>query len=502
MPIPSLQLVSIPTKSYDGLYWGPWPNGDKPNPNLAGAASDTTSATGALTTGATLAGAATDTVTGAAALSTAIRLAGSASDVTSATGVLPGSTSDIVMYTGATGVLDQAKWPSGNDYSYGGTVALQNTSNVQSGHTYCIECTPSSGSGMGWQQATNWATIPPNGVDISSATWLQFDIKTPSPTVIQVLFHYTRSTGDDIQTSCIVHNVNTVPGVALTANTWGTAKVPLSAVGGLSSYNYYKYLIQQSSAGAFFLDNVKFVAGNIGWVYRGNSTPESGWADASVNATANYAFLPQTLNSGTSGLFSINNPPKPASVFTGSCSGTTLTVSSVTSGSITIGEILCWANNGQPADLSITGGSGTSWTLSATASSGSQLMGTAPPQSSIKAIALTTTAVGGTLKLINSGGYSIALYDYLTFAAIPTKSGYGYQVQLLNTSGAAIGSAVTAASYTPEDQGVQVANFTVYNIPTSAFGSLGTTTIGGISIKDTSSNSTNVIYFDQIGFFS
>lgn len=412
-----------------------------------------------------------------------------------------GPSADLVMYSGATGVLDQSKWPAGNNYSYGGTMNYQSIAQVQAGHTYSLQCVPGSSSGMGWQQATNWATVPPNGVDTSPYTYLQFDIWTSSPSLIKVLFHYTRSTGDDLQTSCVVDNVNFIPGVSLVANTWCTVKIPMSALGNLSSYNYYKFLIQQSSAGAFYLDNVKFVAGNTGWIYRGNPNLEAGWADSNTNATLNYAFLPQTLSPGTSGLFSINNPPKPASVFHGSITGTTLTVSSVVSGSVTVGEILMWANNAAPADLTITGGTGPTYTLSASTSSASQLMGSAPPQSSICCARVTTTAANGQWKMTYAGGYSITPYTTFTFAVIPTKTSYNYYVQFYSTSGLQLGGAVLAGAYTPEDQGVQVQNFTIYNMPLTAFGSLGAT-IGGVSITDASTNTTNVFYPDQVGFYS
>jgi hypothetical protein len=66
---PSRIEISIPTPSYDGLYWGRYPNGNKPT-GLAGAASIIGSGSAALTTQAHLAGAASVSAAVSAALTT------------------------------------------------------------------------------------------------------------------------------------------------------------------------------------------------------------------------------------------------------------------------------------------------------------------------------------------------------------------------------------------------------------------------------------------------
>lgn len=421
---------------------------------------------------------------------------------------------NLLVYSGLTGLLDQTKWPTGaggSDYTYGGTDNYQDTTHVQPGHAYSLALTCNNVFNVGWQQGSNWGQVPPVGVDTSAFTKFQFDIWPINAAGISYGAHYTRATGDDIACSASLDNINGLPGVSLVANQWNTVSVPLSCGGMLSAYNYYKASVQQNctTGQQFWLDNIQFVVGNTSWIYRGEGVPATGWADATpAGASADYTYLPNTATNPTTGissaLYAINNPPKPAAQFTGSVASSTLTVSAVISGTIAVGQSVFYNNNAGPSDLLITSNlGGGQWGLSAAAPTSSINMASGPPQNTIPVIHLTTTVLGGMLKLTYSGGFPLASLDggYLTFGARPSLSGYGYQVQFYDTSGATLGSAVTAASYTPDDHGIATDKFTVYNIPLSAFGSLGAS-IGGISIKDTSSNSANSILFSALGFFT
>jgi hypothetical protein len=108
-----------------------------------------------------------------------------------------------------------------------------------------------------------------------------------------------------------------------------------------------------------------------------------------------------------------------------------------------------------------------------------------------------------------AANFNLSPYNNFTFGAIPTLTGNDYVVQAYNTSGVATGTPVTitagSLTYTPQDfgldSGASQPYYTVYSIPLSALGISGAT-IGGISIKDNSGNSTNTIYLSAIGFWS
>jgi hypothetical protein len=275
-------------------------------------------------------------------------------------------------------------------------------------------------------------------------------------------------------------------------------RIPLCFLGMMSSYNAYKVSIQQITGPTYF-DNVQFVAGNTGWVVSGSSTLESGWVDASTTLTADYAWVPQSLNPGgafdphaTTGLFAINNPPQ-AAEFTGSLSGTTLTVSGVSAGAITAGQYVF--GNGVAADTRIVTGSGATWTVSASSGTvGAESMTAGFTQAQVDALSLSGS---GTWRANYGSGFSLSRYAQFTFGAIPTSSGYEYAVQLYDTSGSAVGSSVNAvgSAYTPNDFGVQSSNFTVYSIPLKAFGSVGSA-IGGVSITVNQKT-----YLSAVGFW-
>jgi hypothetical protein len=412
--------------------------------------------------------------------------------------VTPAALSNFTLY--ANGTLS-SQFPTTTDLSFGCT---RNFSYAGAspppapGSTKSLQVATNTAFGGGYQPGSLWTTIPPNGFDDSPYTQLKFSLYTPNPGSMYVSAHYSRATGNDIGVSTSLTQGSTA--LAVTANTWVTVTTPLSSIGMLGAKNYYKATFGTNAANlTFYLDNIQFIRGNLAWIFQGTGAPAAGWSDASVNATADYTWLPNSLNAG---LYAINNPANAASVFTASCSGTTMTVTALTSGAINLGDSACWQSNlGGSSTPTIVGGSYPIYTLSSSQTVASQPWSSAPAQSKITGIKLTASVVGGTLKL-TTASFALAPYTTFSFGVIPTKSGYGYQVQLYDTSGVATGSAITmGASYRQHDFGVSTGSFTVYNVPLSAFGTLPAN-IGGVSIKETSANAANVTYFSAIGFYS
>jgi len=413
----------------------------------------------------------------------------------------------LVMYSN--GVIDKTRWPTADDYSYGTTPSDDYTDQThpEPGHQYDLFVNASAG----WQQATNWGASQPNGLDVSGYTRLQLDVYPPAGSQIALLAHATRSTGDDLQLNTAVDDLQTVPGVGtFKAGQWNKGvQIPLCYFGLASAFNYYKFAMQNNGTGnaAFYLDNVQFIAGNTAWIYDGDPGVgglASGWVDASTNATASYQFAPGTIRSS---VYAVNNPPR-ASAFMGTVAGTTLTVSGLV-GDVVVGEHLVQFNGAPTLWGTIGSGSGTSWQI--TGSGGnytSTSSSTAWLESDIAIVKLATSAVHGTWHATYTGGFDLAPYTELMFAASPTKTGNSYVVRAYDTSGTATGTPVTIApndlTYTNADRGVAPSGssfYTVYAIPLSALGVSGMT-IGGIGIQDDTSNATNTIYLSAIGFFS
>lgn len=116
---------------------------------------------------------------------------------------------------------------------------------------------------------------------------------------------------------------------------------------------------------------------------------------------------------------------------------------------------------------------------------------------------VTTTAITPSITFTKSGGFSLTGLNRFTFGQLSTKAGYGYSCQFLNTSAVLVGNAVTMASYTLQDFGVQASpqNWTVYDAPLSAFGAIGAT-VGGVRVTETSGNTTNAFYLSAPAFTS
>lgn len=397
------------------------------------------------------------------------------------------------------GVMDITNWPNAQNVSFGCTV--QNYSyatNPKPGHTLSLQLTFSSPSGAsnfggGWQRSSNWGNIPPAGFDASPYTWVKFSIVTPSAADLYVSQHYTRSTGDDIGTATSATQGSSCYST-IVANTWSDVLIPLSSLGGLSSYNMYKCNLPGSGSGPLTiqLDDVQYLPGNTGWIFRGRLTGlESGWTDVST-AGVNYAFLPQTLGSNC---YSINNPPAKASVFTGSVTSGTLTISTLTSGTPALGDAIFYDS---AVKGTLTGGSGLSWTITGSPGNrASTVMGSAPPALSIPAVKMTPTGANQLWKVTHTG-FSVTPYGYFTIGLIPANAASVFKVQVYNTLGSPVGNLVTLSStYTLHNFGTGT-TWTVYNVPFSALGAIGST-IGGISVQESAGS---IWYHSADGFFS
>jgi trimeric autotransporter adhesin len=467
--------------------------------------------------------------------------------------VTPSAGSNLVMY--ANGVLN-ALWPAGQDLSYYGTyppawsvatayvvgnlvsvtgsapsqcyrciinntgatfpgadwVAINfpdnylDTASPQGASTYALALYGiASNPFCGWQQATNWPRPDQggtNGLDVSAYTQLQFDYKPNTGDGTGIQFHYNRSTGNDLGVSTQFSPATLVNIVgAITANAWNTnLRIPLCHLGSLSSYNSYKFGIQRQNAGVSYFDNVQWIQGGTSWIYRGNATLESGWSDTSSNATITYNYSAQNISAS---FYSLNNPGVPMANFTGTMTaGGSLTVSGVTN-AIQIGMWVFGAsvpNTGGVSTCQITGGSGTSWTVSGGANIAAASMTCGFLQTQVGIVRWVPAGTSSFWQRQFSGGFNTTAFPNYTVSLLPTQSGYTYTCQAVNTSGVLIGNSVNMASFTPADNGVSTSHWTVYSIPTASMG-VSNTTIGGIRITDTSGH-TATIYACQDGFWS
>jgi hypothetical protein len=391
------------------------------------------------------------------------------------------------------GVVDTTNFPNANDVSFNITQNTAYATNPKPGHT--LSWQGSCGTfGGALQRSSNWGNIPPAGFDASPYTWVEFWIKIHSSAGLYLSGHYTRSTGDDIAISTSVTQ-GSACFAGITPDTWSyVGPIPLSSLGHLSSFNLYKTNWPGSNVtgDVFQVDDQAWIPGNTGWIFRGRLTGlESGWTDAST-ATVNYSFLPQTLGANC---YSINNPPAKASVFTGSVTSGTLNVTSVASGAIAIGDALFYDS---AVKGTITGGSGTTWTITGSPGNrASTAMGSAPPATAIRAVKMTPAGAGQQWKVTHAG-FDVTPYTYFTIGIIPTNSVSSFQLRFYNPAGVAVGTAVTlSTAHTQHNFGLGT-TWTVYNVPLSAAGAIGSS-IGGVSIQESAGS---VWYHGADGFFS
>lgn len=397
--------------------------------------------------------------------------------------VTPSVGSTLVIYSN--GVWNEALFPSGSPYdlSFSCTETPGYTTNPKPGHTKSLQLIFASPFGGGLQRASKWDLIPAVGVDLSAYTQLKLSILTPSVSSLYASDHYSRASGNDIGTAtAATQNSSCWTGVTL--NAWSDVVIPFSSLGRLSSFNYYKGNQPGSNlALTCQVDDIDFLSGPTGWIFRGRPTGlETGWTDAS-SASPNYSFLPNpTLNVNC---YSINNAPDPAAQFTGSVTAGTLTISALLSGTVRIGDTLFYDAGTKGT---ISGGSGLSWTISGSPGNRASVnMASSTAPGIIPVVAMTPSAANQLWKVTHAG-FNISQYNYFTFGAICPTAGHTYQVQIYDPFGAAIGSPINMSStYTLFDFGNSSASWTVYNIPWGAFGSIGSV-IGGISIKQSLNN--------------
>jgi len=138
---PSRLVVPVRAASFDGRFWGRYPNGDKPDTGavLAADASGRVGAGGQLSSAIRLGAAASDVAAGSGGLSSGIKLGASAQDTASASASLPSSTNPVVSYN-----FDSlSSLPAAFD-TYGGGVI--STEQAYGGSGKSVKCTIGNGA--------------------------------------------------------------------------------------------------------------------------------------------------------------------------------------------------------------------------------------------------------------------------------------------------------------------------------------------------------------------
>lgn len=394
------------------------------------------------------------------------------------------------------GVWDTADFPTGAPYdlSFGVNQNPTFATNPKPGHTQSLQLAFQPTFGGAVQRASKWDLIPAVGKDLSAYTQLKMSILTSASNNLYAGDHYSRATGNDINTATSVTQGSSCWN-GITLNAWSTVTIPFSSLGRLSSFNYYKGNQPGcSTALTLQVDDIIFVAGNTGWIYRSRTSGalESGWTDAST-ATPNYSFIPNpTLNANC---YTINNAPDPAAQFTGSVTGGVLTISVLLSGTVRIGDTLFYDAGTKGT---IASGSGLVWNITGSPGNRSSVnMASSTGPAIMPVVRMTPSATNQIWKATHAG-FSIAPYSNFTFALIK-PSGGTFTVQAYAPGGAAIGSALPMSStYTLFDFGTSTANWTVYNVPWSALGAIGSS-LGGLSVQ----SSVNALwYLCAIGVWS
>jgi len=360
-----------------------------------------------------------------------------------------------------------------------GMTPTDNAANAQSGRSYCLELTGSSYPE--WQPAaTFYDGISPSnygygpfGFNLLPFVALTFAIK-PTSTSYNYYMHMEYpglySGSNDIQANVTLSaqgGWGQVPGFpTLTANVWNTGiQIPLAFFGLMQNPALYKFYIQPQTSGTatFYMDDVGFVTGSTLMIHDGGapttygntscsladeaglcwnhnaSTLLNGFVDSST-ATYNYSFSPTTLTN-------LNFTPSSSGNGCGSANGL--------------------LNPG----------------INAT------------PNAPTNVISLSGT--NAYWQVINSSGVSLANYDHIALALLPTSSTRSWTLQAVNASGTLVGNSVTLpGSYTNYDfgpgTGANTTYWTVCVVPISAIGVSGT--LYGLRLTDTSGVSSNTYY--------
>ena len=334
-----------------------------------------------------------------------------------------------------------------SDLSFGdGTIDYRDTSHVQGGHAYDLHIPPTTG----WSPIHDPAA-PSEPADTSAYTYLIFDLWTANP---GDAFDSSWSYNYDVFAPAYVDDVKTVPGVGpLVDGDWTKRiEVPLAYYGYLGMKGFFRFSLRDNAhmGGDSYWDNVGLVPGDSTWIYDGGAP--TAWDAMTRMWTAHDNVAPVGGWSDASENATANYAFDPT------------TLSQLTQ-----------------------------------ATSLNGLTDPALTQQVTNVIELSVTTPGGAWKVTHPG-FTLAPYTTLTFGLLATAATHGYRVQLYDTGGAAIGSAIDPTAYTNHDWGASDF-FSVYCIPLTAFGTLPAQ-IGGISIQDTSGQATNTIYLSAVGFFS
>jgi hypothetical protein len=231
-------------------------------------------------------------------------------------------------------------------------------------------------------------------------------------------------------------------------------KLPIAAFGQLGIKGVYKFYIRDNTGNAsqeFYLDNVGFIPGSYSFIYDGGA--------------------PNGFNAGTNTW--TNDPSTPLN---GWVDASTAAVN-YSVAPTTLALLNKVSLNGMTKP-----GIGTT---------------------STNCISMKSNTAGAMWKVTNAAGFALSSYTYFTFGALPTSGTHSYSVQFYDTSGAAIGSAVSVAqnsTFATREWNQDGGRWTIYSIPLSSFGALPAQ-IGGMSIKDTSGLAANTIYLSAPAFF-
>ncbi len=328
------------------------------------------------------------------------------------------------------------------DVSFGApVVTLKDTRHPEPGHTYdlsVVSALDGGGNNFGaWQPAATNYRMMPLGWDGTPYSYMTLDLYPTGGDVYDMGWHYFADISGatpDLSASAYISDLSDWVG-SLAGGQWNRGlKIPLAAVGQLGNAKIEQFYLRDDTNSA----NTYYVD-NVGFV------------------PGSYAWA----YSGGAG-------PAPGWADAGPDAGATANYAYL-------------PTDHDPTLISLNG---------------TKTPGTSGTSSNV--IELSVTSPDGMLKLVNTGGFDTSAYQYLTFGAVPTKSGYSYSVQLYDTSNAPIGMPVKPVS--GHDWGTSSPlHWTVYCIPLTDFGLIGT--IGGLSIQDASGAATNTIYLSAIGFY-
>lgn len=148
---------------------------------------------------------------------------------------------------------------------------------------------------------------------------------------------------------------------------------------------------------------------------------------------------------------SIGSPNTAAAVIVGTISGTTLTVGSVTSGAVAIGQTLFDTTGVIAPGTTVISGSGSSWTLS-----GTQTVGGATFTASAAALGLVVTGISGVLAIGQAiSGTGIPAGTTITGQVSGTPGGNGtYLTSVATTASSASITASGGATFTGSASGI------------------------------------------------